>query len=72
MATDELNHVRIHWAAAPGRTYVVESTLDLAAGEWTATPGIVRRTGALAQFEEVESREAPAYYRLRIANDADP
>ena len=72
IATGESNEIQLYWTVAPGRSYVVESTLDLVWGEWTAIPGIVRRTGALAQFEEVESREAPAYYRLRIANDADP
>jgi Tol biopolymer transport system component len=72
IATNESNEIQLYWAAAPGRSYVVESTFDLVIGEWTGTPGIVRRTGALAQFEEMESREAPAYYRLRIANDAAP
>ena len=73
MAADESNHVRLHWAAAPGRTYVVESTLDLMSGEWTATPGVVRVAGAFAQFEAAEPRDAPAhYYRLRITNDTGP
>ena len=73
MAADESNHVRLHWAAAPGRTYVVESTLDLMGGEWTATPGVVRVAGAIAQFEAAEPRDAPAhYYRLRITNDTGP
>jgi Tol biopolymer transport system component len=72
IAADTSDKVRLHWAAAPGRTYVVESRLDLVSGEWTATPGVVRIAGALAQFEAVESREAPTYYRLQIANDTGP
>jgi hypothetical protein len=72
ITTDESNHIRLHWAAAPGRGYIVESTLDLMGGEWTATPGVVQLAGSSALFEESESQEAPTYYRLRIANDTGP
>jgi hypothetical protein len=72
IAADESNNVRLHWAAAPGRSYVVESTLDLASGEWTATPGVIQIAGIGAQFEEAESREAPTYYRLKITNETGP
>jgi hypothetical protein len=72
IATDESNKFGLHWAAAPGRTYVVENASDLVNGDWNASPGVVQIAGALARFSEVESREAPAYHRLRITNDTGP
>jgi Tol biopolymer transport system component len=57
---------QLHWVAAPGRTYAIESTIDPVHGAWSAVAGIIRIAGAAAVFEEAEPPQEPIYYRLRI------
>ena len=65
-------HAQLHWVAAPGRTYVVESTPDPAKGAWSAKAGVIRIAGAAAVFGESEPPQEPVYYRLRVSNDTGP
>jgi hypothetical protein len=62
---DATGNAHLHWAAVPARTYTLEYTLDPASGAWSAAPGVIRVTGALAEFEESAPLPSPRYYRLR-------
>ena len=62
---DATGNAHLHWTAVPGRTYTLEYTLDPAGGAWSAAPGIIRVTGAVAEFEETAPLPSPSYYRLR-------
>jgi Tol biopolymer transport system component len=58
-------NAHLHWTAVPGRTYALEYTLDPAGGAWSAAPGIIRVTGAVAESEETAPLPPSQYYRLR-------
>ena len=58
--------VVLKWAAQAGRSYHVEYTDDLTAGDWTALPGNVTVTGTTARAEDTLGLSTQRFYRVVI------
>lgn len=61
--TKNPNEIEIIWASVPGRTYLVESSLDLT-GNWSLHDSVIASASTSVTF--VQTSEARKFYRVRV------
>jgi hypothetical protein len=56
----------LRWLSAPGKHYVIESTADVASGQWSPVVTGVAGDGNVKEFLDSQTAEHTQYYRVRL------